>query len=127
MLNKYLKKRAIKKYIYMMSPELSKRYGALPEYTVFQLEATTKSCGLSEKYIPYAIALFRENESENTLKRYQIDQSFLEVLRKEISQWFFAGYSYTTKDIMSLAKPKGWRGGYNTDALSNVYGQNSRY
>lgn len=126
-LNKYFKKRIVKKYIYKITPALAKRYGVLDEYTVLQLEKTVEACQLSVQYLPYAIALFRKKESENTLKLYRIDQSFLDILRKEISNWFFDGYPYKTKDVFGLAKPKAWRGGHNTDALSNRSGMNSRY
>jgi len=126
-LNRFLKKRIVKKYISVMAPALVQRYGAMEEYTVPQLEKTTQACHLSEQYLPYAIALFRKKESENTLKLYRIDQSFLDILRKEISVWFFDSYAYKTRDVIDLARPKEWRGGYNTDSLSNRRGQNSRY
>lgn len=126
-LNKYLKKRIVKKYIYVMAPALVHRYGAQDEYTVLQLEKTTQACQLSSQYIPYAIALFRKKESVNTVSLYRIDQSFLDILRKDISEWFFDGYAYKTRDVINLAKSNTWRGGRNTDALSNVMGRNSRY
>jgi hypothetical protein len=126
-LNRYLKKRLVKKYIYVVAPELINRYGAMDEYTVLQLEKTTQSCRLSDQYLPYAIAMFRKTESENTLKLYRIDQSFLDILRGEISIWFFDGYPYKTKDVINLSRHKAWGGGYNTDSLSNNFGQNSRY
>jgi len=110
-----------------MAPVLVKRYGVLDEYTVLQLEKTTHSCRLSEQYLPYAIALFRKTESENTLILYRIDQTFLDILRKEISTWFFEGYPYKTKDVINLARPEQWYGGYNTDSLANRRGQHSRY
>jgi hypothetical protein len=110
-----------------MAPALIYRYGALDEYTVLQLEKTTQACRLSDQYLPYAIAMFRKTESENTLKLYRIDQSFLDILRAEISIWFFNGYPYKTKDVMNLSRLKAWRGGCNTDSLSNNFGQSSRY
>ncbi|WP_049721508.1 DUF6559 family protein [Gilvimarinus polysaccharolyticus] len=127
LLNRYFKKRIIKKYIFVMAPVLVARYGALDEYTVLQLEKTTQFCRLSTQYIPYAIALFRREESENSVKLYRIDQSFLNVLRKEISDWFFDGYAYKTKDVINLAKSRKWRGGNNTDSFSNRLGMESRY
>jgi hypothetical protein len=114
-LNRYLKKRLVKKYIYVTAPALIYRYGALGEYTVLQLEKTTQACRFSDQYLPYAIAMFRKTESENTLKLFRIDQSFLEILRAEISIWFFDGYPYKTKYIMNLSILKAWRGGCNTD------------
>lgn len=126
-LNRYMKKRAIKKYIFVMTPALANGYGVLDEYTVLQLEQATRICRLSAQYLPYAIALFRKKESENTVKLYRIDQSFLDILRKEISDWFFDGYPYKTKDVIRLAKSNKWRGGVNTDSLSNITGRNSRY
>ena len=126
-LNRYLKKRIVKKYIYIMAPALVHRYGALDEYTVRQLEKTTEACRLSVQYLPYAIAMFRRTESENTLKLYRIDQSFLDILRKEVSTWFFDGHSYNTRDVINLARSRVWSGGYNTDSLSNSFGKNSRY
>ena len=126
-LNKFLKKRIIKRYIYDMAPVLIRGFGPQEQFTVPQIENAARKCGISMQYIPYAIALYRREESNRTKKLYRIDQAFLDVLRDEISEWLFDGYEYRTDDVVKLSKPKAWRGGYNTDIRSNRLGMNSRY
>ena len=110
-----------------MAPVLTKRYGVSDQYTVPQLEKAAQECGISMQYIPYAIALYRTKESNRTVKLYNINQDFLDILRNEISNCFFESYPYKTKDVIKLAKPRAWRGGRNTDAISNRIGKNSEY
>ena len=80
LLNDYLKKRVITKYIYEMAPVLVKGYGLQDQFTVPQIEKSARKCGLSLQYIPYAIALYRHEESNRTINLYRLDQSFLNVL-----------------------------------------------
>ncbi|MES9924712.1 MAG: DUF6559 family protein [Candidatus Thiodiazotropha endolucinida] len=80
-------------------------------FTVPQIEQAAKKVGISLQYIPYAIALYRHEESNRSIKLYRIDQQFLEILRTEIAKWFFDGYEYRTRDVLKLAKPRAWRGG----------------
>jgi len=110
-INDFLKKRVINTYIYKMTPKLVKNYGPLDQFTVPQIERVAKECKLSMRYIPYAIALYRHEESNRTKNLYRIDQWFLDILKKEISMWFFEGYKYKTRDVIKLSKPRVWRGG----------------
>ena len=94
-----------------MAPVLVSGYGPLDQFTVPQIEAAAKTCRLNMQYIPYAIALYRHEESNRTLRLYRLDQTFLNILRNEISKWFFDGYDYRTKDVFQMAKRRTWRGG----------------
>ena len=126
-LNDYLKRRAIKKYIFEMAPVLVKGYGVIDQFTVPQLENAARKCGLSMQYIPYAIALYRHEASNRTTKLYRIDQTFLNLLRREVAEWFFEGEDYRAKDIINLAKPRVWRGGHIRDMHGNRMGRTSMY
>ncbi|VAW72670.1 hypothetical protein MNBD_GAMMA10-2536 [hydrothermal vent metagenome] len=119
-LNTFLRNRIIDKYIFELAPLLVKRYGALDQYTVPQLEKTAQSCRLSTQYIPYAIAIYRHEESNRTKKLYRINQQFLNILRAEISDSYFDGYDYRAKDIIYLATPKGSQGNSTTDGIIGI-------
>ncbi len=95
-----------------MTLVLAKGYGAQDQFTVPQIEAAIKKCRLNMQYIPYAIALYRHEESNRTLRLYRLDQRFIDILRREISEWFFDGYDFRTKDVFRMAKPRAWRGGH---------------
>jgi len=110
-LNEFLKKRLIKKYIFELTPALRKGYGLQEQYTVPQIENAAKKCKLSMQYIPYAIALYRHEETYRTIKLYRINQSFLNILRKEISDWFFDGDQYRIRNVVNFSKSKTWKGG----------------
>jgi len=70
-LNTFLRNRIIDKYIFELAPLLVKR------------------CRLSTQYIPYAIAIYRHEESNRTKKLYRINQQFLNILRAEISDTLY--------------------------------------
>ena len=112
MFSEYIKKRAVRKYIYEMAPALVKGYGPQDQFTVPQIEAAAKKCRLNMQFIPYAIALYRHEESNRTLRLYRLNQEFINILRREISEWFFDGYDFRTKDVFRMAKPRAWRGGH---------------
>ncbi len=126
-INKYLRKRIISKYIYEMAPVLVRGYGPQDQFTVPQIEQAARKCGISMQYIPYAIALYRHEETNRTIKLYRIDQSFLDVLRKEISEWFFEGAEYRVRDVTKMAKPRQWRGGHIRDIHAHRMGRTSTY
>ena len=126
-INNYLKKRIIRKYIEEVTPELIKGFGSKDQFTVPQIENTINKSKISLQHIEYAIALYRYEESNRTLKLYHIDQSKLNSLREEISDWFFGGYRYRLKDVIKLSKPARWRGGRVDDWHSQRMGQNARY
>ncbi|MEW8692035.1 MAG: DUF6559 family protein [Candidatus Thiodiazotropha endolucinida] len=125
-LNEFLKKRIISKYIYELAPVLLKSYGPQDQFTVPQIEQAAKKVGISLQYIPYAIALYRHEESNRTIKLYRIDQQFLEILRTEIAKCFFDGYEYRTRDVLKLAKPRAWRGGH-IRSMANRYGKTTTH
>lgn len=103
---------AVNSYINELGPCLLKRYGAAEQYTVMQIKKTAKQLKLNEGCLPYAIALFRQDESKNTISLYRINQDFLDILRAEIAGAFFDGNTgYDARDVLRLGKPKGWKGG----------------
>jgi hypothetical protein len=97
----YLRKRklwkAFKQYVHILGPALVDGYGAMDQYTVKQVLITANNLKLDVNFISYAVALFRYEESENTVKILNVDQQFLDDLRAEIAQSIFDGnYRYWT-------------------------------
>ena len=126
MFRQYGLKQAIDDYINKLGPALLKRYGGARQYTVKQVEKTVKSLGLEKQYIPYAIAMYRHDESVNTLSLYRIDQDFLDILRDEIAHSFFDGsIEYDARDVIKLNKKWIWRGGKNRNNHANRFGRTS--
>jgi hypothetical protein len=125
-LAQFFRKRAIRKYIVRLSPELVKGFGPQDEFTVPQIERMIEKCRLSPKYLAYAVAIFRTTAPEVVVSGRRIDQGTLDSMRSEISQWFFEGYPYRTKEVIELSRPVSWQGGANTDRDSNRLGMNSR-
>ena len=125
-LNEFIKHRLITKYIYEVAPVLLKSYGLHEQYTVPQIEKAAMKCGVSMQYIPYAIALYRHEVSNRTLRLYRLDQGFLDILRDEIAVNYFDGSTYRAKDVFKLARPREWRGGHNR-SRANMYGRTSTY
>ena len=116
--------RAVESYIKELGPALVKRYGACDQYTVMQVEKTARSLNLSTQYISYAIALYRKDESVNTVGLYQIDQDFLDALREEIAAAYFGGdRSYSAMTVVDLGRPRGWGGGGHRNWLANMHGK----
>lgn len=121
-LSEYLKKRIIRKYIEEVTPALIKGFGSQDQFTVPQIENMIKKQKISLDHVVYAIALYRHEESNRTLRLHYIDQNKLESLRGEISNWFFGGYSYKIKDVIKLSKPAQWKGGRTDDWQSQRMG-----
>lgn len=127
---KYLHKRrlrkAFKRYLYELGPALMKRYGSHDQFTVKQVQATAKELKLDTRFISYAVALYRQDESENTIKLLNVNQDFLDLLREEIAASFFDGnIKYTTRDVLGLSKKLGWRGGPPPNWMANKQGSTS--
>lgn len=111
-IRQFFKRRAIRQYIKTLSPMLVKSYGPRESYTEGQINAVLNESGLSHRYQQYAHALFGEQYPTK---------------HQELASSLFEGSPYNALDIIAIAKPTGWKGGSNTDNLSNHYGQNSRY
>jgi hypothetical protein len=108
----YKLNKAFSSYLQQLGPALPDRYGLADQYTVLQIEKTAETLKLNMRYIPYAIALFRSEESVNTVDRHTINQEFLNILRREIADAIFDGdISYTAKDTIRAGIPGGWKGG----------------
>ena len=111
-IKQFFKRRAIRQYIKTLSPMLVRSYGPRKVYTNGQIHAVLHESGMSKRYQQYAHALFGNQHQE---------------LRQELANGLFEGSTFNAQDIIAIAKPSGWKGGANTDSLSNHYGQNSRY
>ena len=123
----FLRKRklekAFKQYIHELGPALYKRYGALDQFTVMQVQATVEQLELEARFIAYAVALYRYEESENTINILGVDQDFLNQLRAEIATSIFDGnLKYSAKSVLKLSKKIGWRGGAPPSWIGNAHG-----
>lgn len=83
-IHRYRRNRAVKKYVLKLAPLLVKRYGTSDQYTVGQIERTIREFKFSMPFAAYAVALFRYEESFNTIKRYQLNQHALNQVRCEL-------------------------------------------
>ncbi|MCQ1058678.1 DUF6559 family protein [Photobacterium sp. DNB23_23_1] len=110
--SQFFKRRAIRRYIKVLGPMLLKSYGPRESYTNGQISAVLDSSALNQRYQKYAYALFGELYPDQ---------------HQELSQGLFNGNAFNALQVIAIAKPTGWKGGTNTDNLSNHYGQNSRY
>lgn len=126
----YLRKRklqkAFRRYIHELGPALSKRYGMHDQFTVMQVQATAEQLNIETQYIAYAVALYRHEESENTINLLGVDQDFLNQLRTEIACSIFDGnVKYSSKDVLGLSRKIGWQGGAPPNWMANNRGQTS--
>lgn len=104
--------RAINDYVVVLGVALNKRYSPQEQFTVKQIDKTISDLGLSKRFTGYAIAMYRHQESVNTLSLYRIDQKLLNQLREDIASWFFDGWlHYRAQDVVHLGKSRGWKGG----------------
>ena len=123
-IDKFFLRRAFTENVVELGPALIKRYGSSDQYTVKQVEATIRDLKLNPDFIRYAIALYRSEESRNTLNLYSIGQSELNELRSEIAKALFPGnLKYTARDVIALNRVKGWGGGTHSNWMANKNGQ----
>ena len=123
LVSKFFRNRAVKAYVLKLAPLLVKRYGLSEQYTVGQLSRTIQECKLNSRFIAYAIALYRHEESFNTINRYGINQALLNQLRNEIAGLLELPTYYTAKDIVSLSAPGCWKGGSHKNWQANRHGK----
>ncbi|MCK5874921.1 MAG: hypothetical protein KAG82_09550 [Alcanivoracaceae bacterium] len=124
LLRSYRRSRIIAAYIRQIGPALLKRYGTMDQYAVRQIEATARQLGISLDCLPYAIALYRREESENTRTLYALSQPCLDALRKEIAEAYFAGDAdYSAMQAIALGQAYPWKGGMHTNWMQNIYGK----
>ncbi len=122
-ITRYLRNRAVKSYVLKLAPLLVKRYGVSDQYTVGQISRTIQEHKLNSRFIAYAIALYRHEESFNTIKRFQINQGLLDQLRYELVLLLGLDPSYTANDVISIASPAVWKGGRHTNWQANRHGK----
>ena len=123
-IDRFFLRRAFEDYVLKLGPALIKCYGSSDQYTVKQVETTVRDLKLNPDFIRYAIALYRFEESKNTLNLYSIGQSELDCLRSEIAHSLFSGnLKFTASDVIAVGKSKGWSGGVHTNWMANKNGQ----
>lgn len=126
LIRKYQLRRAFKSYIYTLGPELRKRYGGSDQYTVLQIKKTVVHLNLNKQYLPYAVAMYRHEQSKNTVDMLRLDQAFLDRLRAEVAAALFDGNpNYDARDVLALTKAVGWKGGPSPNWWSNNLGKTS--
>lgn len=104
--------RAIRSYIHKLGPSLLKRYGFREQYTVLQVSKTIRALKLDQKYLAYAVALYRQSESKNSMELFSLNQQLIDKLRSEIGNAIFSGNDkYTVQDVLRLTRSRGWQGG----------------
>jgi len=119
-IKRYKIKKAFQSYLYKLGPALPGRFGMLDQYTVLQIESTAEILKLNMQYIPYAIALYRHEESVNTLERHNLSQEFLNVLRIEVADAIFNGNTeYRAGDSIKVGMAGGWKGGRPNGYVTN--------
>ena len=94
------KKRAIKKYILVLPPELKKRYGGIGPYSEGQVRTTVESLGLSKKYMSYAIVLFC---APHLLIESGYDDSKVESMSAYLAAKFASGSPIGGGDVSSYS------------------------
>lgn len=125
-LRRYQLRKAFRSYIYKLGPALAKRYGRGDQYTVLQIKKTVLHLKLSVRYLPYAVALYRHEQSSNTVDLLRIDQASLDQLRSEVAEALFHGNThYRATQVLAMSKQRGWRGGPPPDWQSNRLGKTS--
>lgn len=126
LIEKYKMKRALGDYVHALGPTLRKRYGMHDQYTVMQIRKTAQHLRLSVQYLPYAVALYRHEPSENTQNLLGMDHTRLNRLRLELADTLFDGKTeYRVKDVLALSKVASWKGGPSPDWWSNHWGKTS--
>lgn len=126
LIRKFQLKRAFQDYVHILGPELRKRYSGLDQYTVPQIKKTVAHLKLKIQYLPYAVAMYRHEESKNTVDMLRVDQDFLDRLRAEVADALFDGNpNFTARDVIALSKAGTWKGGPSPKWWSNNLGKTS--
>lgn len=91
-----------------------------------QVQTTAEDLKLNPLFIVYAIALYRHEESENTINILGVNQEFLDKIRSEIANSIFDGnVKYSSKQVLNLSKKIGWQGGAPPSWMANKHGRTS--
>lgn len=125
-LRRHRLRRALDSFVTVLGPALKQRYGKVEQYTVMQVRKTLSDLKLGERYVEFAIAMFRHEESANTLRLLSIDQLQLLRLRQEIADRYFDGNRrFSVGDVLGLNATRGWQGGPAPSWRANRYGRTS--
>lgn len=100
-------RKALKTYVFVLGPSLVKNYGQLDQYKVLQIQKTAQQLKLDMRYIAYAVAMYRHEESSNTRNLVDIDQIILDKLRIEIAHYLFDGNTnYRGIKVLNLSRKR---------------------
>ncbi len=119
-------RKAFNSYVQQLGPSLVRRYGPQDQFTVLQGQATVRDLKLDQRFLAYAVALYRHEVSEHTINVLKVDQAFLDALRREVADSLFAGdVTYSAQAVLGLSKRAGWLGGPAPDWIENQRGRTS--
>lgn len=114
-LGNYQWKRAIKSYIKILPPLLTKRYGKIKNYTEGQVKKTVEAAGLNEIYIDYCYVIFMDRlELNEMIKEKELSLDY-NKMRQEIADYYFDGNAdFTIQDTPDVpweqtSKQYDWR------------------
>lgn len=117
---------SVSRYVHKLAPALASRYGTAEQYTVLQIIKTAKALGLKMRHAAYAVALFRHEQSENTLAFFKMSQADIDAIRAIIADSLFDGKrNYSARDVLKLSQSGGWRGGAAPNWRANHLGMTS--
>jgi hypothetical protein len=103
------KRRAIRRYLSILSGQLAKDYGHRGPYTPAQVEAAlSRHKAPSPRHWPYALAIFCDSVELERLRPEKTERPFNE-LRMEVASGYFSGADYF--DVNDIARFAGEHGG----------------
>lgn len=107
----FIRRRAIRKYLYKLASFLKQDYGALDSYNAKQVVSTIERHKLGSKQHLYAMAMFSSvSEFERHFEKSSINHSYEET-RQEIADTFFDGdSSFNIPKIVSVGLHVGGSG-----------------
>ena len=99
-IEKYLKRRAIRSYINKLPRLLAKDYGRSKTYTPLQVRRTIERAGLNTVYSCYGISMFSSREDFDQFHFENGESCNYDVMRSEIGHSHFSGNAeFTFADI----------------------------
>jgi hypothetical protein len=106
----FFKRRAIRRFLLVLSGHLAKDYGHRGPYTPAQVESTLRRYKTaSPRYWPYAMAIFCDPDTLKALPTRKGEPSF-STLRSEIGSDVFAAADFSPSDVARYASEHGAAG-----------------
>lgn len=105
LIDRYLKHRAIKKYIRSLGPQLRQRYGISEYYTEGQIRTTLEHNKIGGKYAVYAYGLYLVPEQFDGILTMLNESKTSKSIRKHLAVTYVGGnIDYSYSDIMSTSE-----------------------